>query len=114
MLGVHAPTGETVALRGKALLIASAAAARSMDSLPTPTVTGDGMAMAYRACSSPGRHMEFLQFHPTGLVPSGILITEACRGEGGYLRNSEGTRFMEKYAPRKWSWPRATWSAARR
>ena len=45
--------------------------------------------------------MEFLQFHPTGLVPSGILMTEACRGEGGYLRNNKGERFMERYAPSK-------------
>lgn len=58
------------------------------------------MAMAYRA-GLPLEDMEFLQFHPTGLVPSGILMTEACRGEGGYLRNSKGERFMEKYAASK-------------
>jgi succinate dehydrogenase / fumarate reductase flavoprotein subunit len=56
--------------------------------------------MAYRA-GLPLEDMEFIQFHPTGLVPSGILMTEACRGEGGYLRNSRGERFMEKYAPSK-------------
>src|SRR5204862_16515 len=49
----------------------------------------------------PLEDMEFLQFHPTGLVPSGILITEACRGEGAYLINSKGDRFMNKYAPSK-------------
>lgn len=101
LLGVHAPTGETVALRGKALLIASGGGGTLYGfTTYSPTVTGDGMAMAYRA-GLPLEDMEFLQFHPTGLVPSGILITEACRGEGGYLRNSEGTRFMEKYAPSK-------------
>ena len=63
------------------------------------TVTGDGMAMAYRA-GLPLEDMEFLQFHPTGLVPSGILMTEACRGEGGYLKNNRGERFMADYAPK--------------
>jgi succinate dehydrogenase / fumarate reductase flavoprotein subunit len=57
------------------------------------------MAMAYRA-GLPLEDMEFLQFHPTGLVPSGILMTEACRGEGGYLKNNTGERFMGKYAPK--------------
>jgi len=58
------------------------------------------MAMAYRA-GLPLKDMEFVQFHPTGLVPSGILITEGARGEGGYLLNNKGERFMEKYAPTK-------------
>ena len=58
------------------------------------------MAMAYRV-GLPLEDMEFLQFHPTGLVPSGILMTEGCRGEGGYLRNANGDRFMERYAPSK-------------
>jgi succinate dehydrogenase / fumarate reductase flavoprotein subunit len=53
--------------------------------------------MAYRA-GLPLKDMEFVQFHPTGLIPSGILMTEACRGEGGYLLNNKGERFMEKYA----------------
>jgi succinate dehydrogenase / fumarate reductase flavoprotein subunit len=56
--------------------------------------------MAYRA-GLPLEDMEFIQFHPTGLIPSGILMTEGCRGEGGYLRNAKGERFMEKYAPSK-------------
>lgn len=60
--------------------------------------TGDGMAMALRA-GVPLKDMEFMQFHPTTLYPSGILITEGCRGEGGYLINNEGDRFMAKYAP---------------
>jgi succinate dehydrogenase / fumarate reductase flavoprotein subunit len=62
--------------------------------------TGDGIALAYKA-GLPLKDMEFVQFHPTGLVPSGILITEAARGEGGYLLNSEGKRFMEDYAKSK-------------
>jgi succinate dehydrogenase / fumarate reductase flavoprotein subunit len=64
------------------------------------TVTGDGQAMAYRA-GLRFEDPEFFQFHPTGLVPSGILMTEGCRGEGGYLVNAEGRRFMEDYAPSK-------------
>ena len=60
--------------------------------------TGDGMAMALRA-GIPLKDMEFMQFHPTTMYPSGILITEGCRGEGGYLLNKEGERFMKRYAP---------------
>src|SRR5215813_10265512 len=60
--------------------------------------TGDGMAMALRA-GLPLKDMEFMQFHPTTLYPTGILITEGCRGEGAYLLNSEGERFMKNYAP---------------
>ncbi|GAA4915014.1 succinate dehydrogenase flavoprotein subunit [Nesterenkonia massiliensis] len=62
------------------------------------TLTGDGMAIAYRA-GIPLEDMEFVQFHPTGLAGLGILLSEAARGEGGILRNSEGERFMERYAP---------------
>jgi succinate dehydrogenase / fumarate reductase flavoprotein subunit len=60
--------------------------------------TGDGMAMAFRV-GLPLKDMEFMQFHPTTMYPSGILITEGCRGEGGYLINKEGERFMKRYAP---------------
>jgi succinate dehydrogenase / fumarate reductase, flavoprotein subunit len=60
--------------------------------------TGDGAAMALRL-GLPLKDMEFMQFHPTTLYPSGILLTEGCRGEGAYLINSEGERFMKKYAP---------------
>jgi len=60
--------------------------------------TGDGMAMALKL-GLPLKDMEFMQFHPTTMYPSGILITEGCRGEGGILRNSLGERFMERYAP---------------
>jgi succinate dehydrogenase / fumarate reductase flavoprotein subunit len=101
LLGIHAPSGERVVLRAKALLIATGGGGTLYGfTTYSETVTGDGMAMAYRA-GLPLEDMEFLQFHPTGLVPNGILMTEACRGEGGYLRNASGERFMERYAPSK-------------
>lgn len=94
-------TGEFVVFRGKALIIATGGAGTLFGfTTYSHTVTGDGLAIAYRA-GIPLEDFEFLQFHPTGLIPSGILITEACRGEGGYLRNSKGERFMEKYAAEK-------------
>ena len=88
-------------LQAKALLIASGGGGTLYGfTTYSETVTGDGMAMAYRA-GLPLEDMEFLQFHPTGLVPSGILMTEGCRGEGGYLKNNKGERFMERYAASK-------------
>jgi succinate dehydrogenase / fumarate reductase, flavoprotein subunit len=94
-------TGEFFVVRSKALIIATGGACRMFGfTTYSLTATGDGMAMAYRA-GLPLKDLEFVQFHPTGLVPSGILITEAARGEGGYLRNSTGERFMEKYAKSK-------------
>ncbi len=62
--------------------------------------TGDGIALAYKA-GLPLKDMEFVQFHPTGLIPTGVLITEAVRGEGGYLLNAQNARFLENYAKAK-------------
>ena len=93
--------GDFFPIQGKALVIATGGACRMFGfTTYSLTATGDGIAMAYRA-GLPLKDTEFIQFHPTGLVPSGILITEAARGEGGYLRNSQGDRFMEKYAAGK-------------
>ena len=103
-LGVTAwnmTTGEFFLIRAKALVIAAGGACRMYGfTTYSLTATGDGMAMAYQA-GIPLKDLEFVQFHPTGLIPSGILITEGARGEGGYLINNKGERFMERYAPAK-------------
>jgi len=94
-------SGEFFLIRAKALVIASGGGCRMYGfTTYSLTATGDGLAMAYRA-GLPLKDMEFVQFHPTGLVPPGILVTEGARGEGGYLVNNKGERFMEKYAPSK-------------
>lgn len=94
-------SGQFFFIQGKALIIATGGACRMFGfTTYSLTATGDGLAMAYRA-GLPIKDMEFVQFHPTGLVPSGILITEAARGEGGYLLNNKGERFMGRYAPSK-------------
>ncbi len=99
--GIDMKTGNFIVFRGKALIIASGGAGRIFGfTTYAHSVTGDGLSMAYKA-GIPLKDMEFLQFHPTGLIPSGILITEATRGEGGYLLNNKGERYMEKYAPQK-------------
>jgi len=101
LVGIDATTGDLVTLQGKALLIAAGGAGTLFGfTTYSQSVTGDGLAMAFRA-GLPLEDMEFVQFHPTGLVPSGILMTEGCRGEGGYLRNADGERFLERYAPEK-------------
>jgi len=94
-------TGDFFLMKGKALIIATGGACRMFGfTTYSLTATGDGAAMAYRA-GLPLKDLEFVQFHPTGLIPSGILITEGARGEGGYLKNNKDERFMEKYAPSK-------------
>lgn len=99
LTAIDMESGRILALRGKVLLISTGGLGTLYGfTTYSQTVSGDGQAMAYRAGMAL-EDPEFLQFHPTGLVPSGILMTEGCRGEGGYLRNSEGDRFMEKYAP---------------
>lgn len=94
-------TGVMSAFRAKSIVMATGGACRMYGfTTYSHTATGDGMAIAYRA-GAPLEDMEFVQFHPTGLVPCGVLITEAARGEGGYLRNAKGERFMSKYAKEK-------------
>jgi succinate dehydrogenase / fumarate reductase flavoprotein subunit len=101
LVGLDLATGRFHTLAGKALIIASGGAGTLYGfTTYSQTVTGDGLAMAYRAGLAL-EDMEFIQFHPTGLIPSGILITEATRGEGGYLLNNKGERFMERYAKEK-------------
>lgn len=92
-------TGDLRVFLGKSGIIATGGAGQLYKfTTNARTLTGDGYAIAYRA-GIPLKDMEFVQFHPTGLVPSGILITEAARGEGAILLNSKGERFMTRYAP---------------
>ena len=92
-------TGEIHVFHSKAVLLATGGAGKIFKTTSNALAsTGDGMAVAYRA-GAPLEDMEFVQFHPTGIYKLGILISEAARGEGGILRNSEGERFMERYAP---------------
>jgi succinate dehydrogenase / fumarate reductase flavoprotein subunit len=98
LTAIDLKTGSMSAFRAKAIIMATGGACRIYRfTTYSYTATGDGMILAYRA-GAPLEDMEFVQFHPTGLVPSGVLISEAARGEGGYLRNSKGERFMERYA----------------
>jgi succinate dehydrogenase / fumarate reductase flavoprotein subunit len=102
VLGVTAmdmETGEIVVFHAKATIFATGGAGRIYYSSTNAFInTGDGVGMAARA-GIPLEDMEFWQFHPTGVAGAGVLITEGVRGEGGILRNSQGERFMERYAP---------------
>jgi len=93
-------TGEPVIIEAKTTLIATGGAGQIFRTSTNALInTGDGMAMALRA-GIPLQDMEFFQFHPTGIAGKGMLITEAARGEGGYLINKDGERFMKRYAPK--------------
>ncbi|GAB2718419.1 succinate dehydrogenase flavoprotein subunit [Nocardia thraciensis] len=92
-------TGELHVFHAKAIIFATGGSGRMYKTTSNAhTLTGDGMAIVFRK-GLPLEDMEFHQFHPTGLAGLGILISEAVRGEGGILRNSDGERFMERYAP---------------
>jgi succinate dehydrogenase / fumarate reductase flavoprotein subunit len=102
VLGVTAlemETGDVHILEGKVTLFATGGAGRIYAASTNAFInTGDGLGMAARA-GVPLEDMEFWQFHPTGVAGAGVLLTEGCRGEGAILRNGNGERFMERYAP---------------
>jgi succinate dehydrogenase / fumarate reductase flavoprotein subunit len=101
LTAIEMKTGRMHAFQAKSIVMATGGHERMYEFTTfSHTTTGDGMAMAYRA-GTPLEDMEFVQFHPTGLVPSGVLITEGARGEGGCLLNANGERFMKRYAPEK-------------
>ncbi|HAT9716882.1 TPA: succinate dehydrogenase flavoprotein subunit [Legionella pneumophila subsp. pneumophila] len=93
-------TGEIVFFQTRVCILATGGAGRIFQSTTNAFInTGDGFGMALRA-GIPLQDMEMWQFHPTGIAGAGVLVTEGCRGEGGYLINKDGERFMERYAPR--------------
>jgi len=100
VIALDKKTGELVPIAANATILATGGIAWTY-SISTNSMinTGNVMTIAYHA-GVPLKDMEFIQFHPTGLYPSGLLITEGARGEGGYLFNKEGERFMERYAPK--------------
>ncbi|MES2228883.1 MAG: succinate dehydrogenase flavoprotein subunit, partial [Pseudomonadota bacterium] len=92
-------TGEVFILEAKTVMLATGGAGRIFAASTNAFInTGDGLGLAARA-GLPLEDMEFWQFHPTGVAGAGVLLTEGCRGEGAILRNSDGERFMERYAP---------------
>ncbi len=101
VVAIEMLTGELHLLRAKAVIVASGGLGRLYEPSTNALIcTGDGYSLAYRA-GAPLMDMAMVQYHPTTLAGSGFLMTEAARGEGGYLLNSLGERFMKKYAPNK-------------
>jgi succinate dehydrogenase / fumarate reductase flavoprotein subunit len=96
---VSIQTGEAMLVEARTTLLATGGAGQIYRTNSNALInTGDGLGMVLRA-GIPLQDMEFIQFHPTGIAGIGMLITEGCRGEGGYLINGDGERFMERYAP---------------
>ena len=99
VIAICIETGEVVHVKSKATVLATGGAGRIYASTTNAHInTGDGIGMALRA-GFPVQDIEMWQFHPTGIAGAGVLVTEGCRGEGGYLVNKDGERFMERYAP---------------
>lgn len=99
VIAINIESGETVYVKSKATVFATGGAGRIYASTTNAHIcTGDGIGMALRA-GFPVQDIEMWQFHPTGIHGAGTLVTEGCRGEGGYLVNKDGERFMERYAP---------------
>ena len=99
VVALNIETGEVVFVKSKATVLATGGAGRIYATTTNAmTNTGDGVGMALRA-GLPVQDIEMWQFHPTGIHRAGVLVTEGCRGEGGYLVNKDGERFMERYAP---------------
>ena len=99
VIAICMETGEVVYVKSRATVLATGGAGRIYASTTNALMcTGDGAGMALRA-GFPLQDIEMWQFHPTGIHGAGVLVTEGCRGEGGYLINKDGERFMERYAP---------------
>ena len=99
VIAINMEDGEVVFIKSKATVLATGGAGRIYASTTNAHInTGDGLGMSLRA-GFPVQDIEMWQFHPTGIYGAGVLVTEGCRGEGGYLINKDGERFMERYAP---------------
>ena len=99
VIAIQIETGEVVFVNSNATVLATGGAGRIYASTTNALMnTGDGVGMTLRA-GLPVQDIEMWQFHPTGIAGAGVLVTEGCRGEGGYLINKDGERFMERYAP---------------